>query len=155
MESKGFFENKSYEYILYNEKTNKIITLNDNQKKLLFQNCKISKIPEDINLENFDEMQMLVQDEAENRKDAITADILNSNNIKIGSRIQAIKTLSNIRIRNYEDSLLSARGDEESKLRRAIEKERKKAAEKVNVLEDKLKIVSTYALDAVCLLDIL
>ena len=154
MQTKGFFENTSYEYILYNIDSHQARTLNENEKKYIFQNCKPSKIPNNIELDDFDEIQMLAQDEAEKRKEVLKNEILNSNNIKIGSRIQAIKTLSGIRIRNYEDTLLSVHGDEEAKIRRAIEKEKKKAEEKIAVLEEKLKIVGTYALDAICLLDV-
>ena len=53
-----------------------------------------------------------------------------------------------------EDELVGATGKDEERLRRAIEKEKKKTADKIKILEEKLKYVGTYSLDAICLLDV-
>lgn len=37
---------------------------------------------------------------------------------------------------------------------RAINREREKTNEKIRILEEKLNYVGTYALDAICLLDV-
>ena len=98
---------------------------------------------------------MIVEDAAENRKEELASKAMGKNNVKIGSRIQALKDLSNIRIRKLEDELIGSVGNDEERLRRAIKKKKKKVADKVSILEDKMKYVGTYALDAICLLDVL
>ncbi len=77
------------------------------------------------------------------------------NNVKIGSRIRAISDLSAARIRSMEDELIGATGKEEERIRRAIAKEQSKTAEKIAILDEKMSQVGTYALDAVCLLDVI
>ena len=91
---------------------------------------------------------------AENRKGEIAKDAISGNAIKIGSRIEALRNLSNYRIRNLEDELIGAVGKDEERIRRAITKERAKTDEKIRILEEKMNYVGTYALDAVCLLDV-
>lgn len=154
MEFKGFFENRSYEYILSSEDGSVIICLDENQKKTFFQEVKNAKAPSDICFDYFDDMQMNVQDAAETRKEEISSEAMSRNSIKIGSRIHAIQNLSAIRVRNLENELLVADGKTEDKLRKAIEREKTKAADKVAILEEKLKYVGTYALDAIGLVDI-
>ena len=155
MKFKGFFETKTYEYFLSTEDGTKVICLNEEEKKKIIQNLQIAKLPSDLKYDNFDEMKMLVEDKANIRKEQIASDAMNKNTVKIGSRIQAIRNLSNIRIRQIEDRLIGSNSKEEEKLRRAIEREKKKAKEKIEILEEKLKYVGTYSLDAVCLLDVM
>ena len=154
MEFKGFFENRSYEYILSTEDGAEIICLDDNQKKIFFREIKNAKIPMDIVFDSFDDMQMKVQDVVEGRKEEITSEAMSRNSVKIGSRIHAIRDLSAIRIRNLENDLLVTTGKPEEKIKKAIEREHSKAAEKISILEEKLKYVGTYALDAIALVDI-
>ena len=97
---------------------------------------------------------MNAEDLAECRNEEIAQEAISGNAIKIGSRIEALRKLSNIRVRNLEVELLGAVGKDEEKLRRAIEREKNKTAAKIKILEDKMKYVGTYALDAICLLDI-
>ena len=155
MEFKGFFETKAYEYILSNEDGSKVICLNEDQKKVLFQEVKVGRIPSEISFDAFDELRMQIEDVVELRKEEFSSEAMGRNNIKIGSRIQAIKNLSRIRIREHEDNLIGASGKEEEKIRKAIEREKQKANEKIAILENKLKFVGTYALDAICLLDVI
>ena len=155
MNFKGFFETKSYEYILSTEDGSKVVGLSEDEKKMLLQNIRVTKAPGDVNYENFDEMMMTVEDNADVRKEQIATEAMSKNAIKIGSRMKAIRNLSNIRIRQIEDKLIGTTGKDEEKLRRAIEREKKKADEKIAILEEKLKYVGTYSLDAVCLLDVM
>ena len=69
-------------------------------------------------------------------------------------RIEALRNLSNYRVRNLEDELIGAVGKDEERIRRAINREREKTDEKIRILEEKLNYVGTYALDAICLLDV-
>lgn len=155
MEYKGFFETKTFEYILASEDGTEVYCLNEEERKQLFQEVKNGKIVEDISIEAFDEIKMSVEDAAENRKEEFSSEAMGKNSIKIGSRIQAIKNLSECRIRNMENSMIGTSGKEEEKLRKAILREQKKLEEKLFVLEEKLKFVGTYALDAVCLIDVI
>ena len=98
---------------------------------------------------------MNIEDTAENRKEQFAAEAMGKNNVKIGSRIHALRDLSNIRIRNMEDELIGSHGKDEEKIRRAIERERRKVADKISILEEKMKYVGTYALDAICLIDVM
>ena len=153
MKFKGFFDIRSYEYVLSDIEGEKIICLNDEQKKLLLQEIKNGKVPSDVSLENFDEISMRVQDVMEERKDELSVEAMGRNNVKIGSRIKAIKNLSSMRIRNYEDDLMVSSGKEADRIRNSIKREEKKTKERIDILEEKLKFVGTYALDAVCLID--
>ncbi|SEM19620.1 Helicase conserved C-terminal domain-containing protein [Butyrivibrio sp. ob235] len=154
MEFKGFFETSSYEYFLVKEDASNIICLNEDQKKQLFQELVVGKVPQDISYDGFDELRMAVEDAAENRKEEFASEAMGKNDVKIGSRIQAVRSLSNIRIRELEDKLLTVTGKEEEKTRKAIAREKQKAESKVAILEEKLKFVGTYALDAICMLDV-
>lgn len=62
-----------------------------------------------------------------------------------------IDTAGHIHVSN----LLGVSSKEEGKLRRAIEREKTKTADKIKILEEKLKYVGTYSLDAICLLDVI
>ena len=54
-----------------------------------------------------------------------------------------------------ENELIGTSGKDEERLRRAIEREKKKTADKIKILEEKLKYIGTYSLDAICLLDVI
>ena len=75
-------------------------------------------------------------------------------NVKIDLRIQALRDLSDIRVRSMEDELIGATGKDKERLRKAIAREKRKVADKIAILEEKLKYVGTYSLDAVCLIDV-
>ncbi len=150
MEFKGFIDTKTYEYLLADESGSKVIRLNDDQKKYLLQNVTNGKTPASISFENFDEIRMIVDDSAEEQKESLANEAIGKNNIKIGSRIQALRSLSDIRIHALENKLIGATGKDEEKLRRAISREQKKVQGKIDILEEKMKYVGTYSLDAIC-----
>lgn len=154
MEFDGFFDSKSYEYFICKEDATAVHVLDDDQKKEIFQNIRVSKKPDSILLDYFDEAKMKAEDLAEERKEEIAKEAISGNAIKIGSRIEAIRNLSGIRVRNLEDELIGATGKEEERIRRAIAREKSKTTEKINILEEKLNYVGTYSLDAICLLDV-
>lgn len=128
--------------------------MDDTQKKQLLQNVRVSKKPDSVVLDFFDEVRMKVEDLAEDRKEEIAKDAISGNAIKIGSRIEALRNLSNYRVRKLEDELIGVVGKDEERIRRAINREREKTNEKIRILEEKLNYVGTYALDAICLLDV-
>ena len=154
MEFDGFFDARSYEYILCQEDASKFIVLDETQKKQLLQNVKVAKKPDSVVLDFFDEARMKVEDLAEDCKKEIAKDAISGNAIKIGSRIEALRNLSNYRVRNLEDELIGAVGKDEERIRRAINRECAKTDEKIRILEKKLNYVGTYSLDAICLLDV-
>lgn len=154
MEFDSFFDARSYEYIICQEDASKLYVLDDTQKKQLLQNVRVSKKPDSVVLDFFDEVRMKVEDLAEDRKEEIAKDAISGNAIKIGSRIEALRNLSNYRVRKLEDELIGVVGKDEERIRRAINREREKTNEKIRILEEKLNYVGTYALDAICLLDV-
>ena len=154
MEFKGFFETRTYEYLLVDESDLSIRCLDDETKKMLLQQVKNGKIPLDVSFENFDEMRMSIEDAAEQRKEEFAVEAMGKNNVKIDSRIQALRDLSDIRVRSMEDELIGAKGKDEERLRKAIAREKSKVADKIAILEEKMKYVGTYSLDAVCLIDV-
>lgn len=97
---------------------------------------------------------MIIEDTVEKRKESFSIEAMGKNNVKIGSRIQALRNLSDIRIRSMEDNLIGATRKEEERIRRAIAREKQKVTEKIAILEEKMKYIGTYALDAVCLIDV-
>ena len=154
MDFKGFFETRSYEYFMSNVDGSKVICLDDEQKKQLLMEIKNDKSPSEVSLERYDDIGMVVEESVESRKEELSAMAMGKNNVKIGSRIQALNNLSNIRIRNLENDLVGAYGKDEEKIRKAIDREKKKLSDKIAILEEKMKYVGTYALDAVCLIDV-
>lgn len=154
MEYKGFFETRTFEYIIANENGSFVHCLSDDETKQLFKEVKNAKLPQDFTLDFFDDMRMSIEDAAENRKEEFSSEAMGKNSVKIGSRMQAVKSLSDIRIRNLESELMGAAGKNEERIKKTIEREHKKVSEQLAVLEDKLRFVGTYALDAVCLIDV-
>ena len=154
MEFDGFFNTKTYEYLLCKDDASEVYVLNETEKKELFQNVKVAKKPENLILDCYDDVKMNAEDLAEQRKEEIAQEAISRNSIKIGSRIEALRNLSKIRVSNMENELIGASGKDEERLRRAIEREKKKTADKIKILEEKLKYVGTYSLDAICLLDV-
>lgn len=155
MEFDGFFDTKTYEYLVCKEDASEMRVLDETEKKALFQNVKVAKKPENLILDKFEEVMMNAEDLAEQRKEEIAQDAIGRNSVKIGSRIEALRNLSEIRVKNMENELIGTSGKEEERLRRAIEREKKKTADKIKILEDKLKYIGTYSLDAICLLDVI
>lgn len=155
MEFKGFFNTRSYEYFLSDKTGSRVICLDEDNRKSLLREAKTGKIPTDISYDDFDEIRMRVEDAAEERKEQFAAEAMGKNNVKIGSRIKAIKNLSEIRIKDLEDEIVGATAKDEERIHRAIQREKKKVADKVAILEEKTKYVGTYALDALCLVDVL
>ena len=130
MEFDSFFDARSYEYIICQEDASKLYVLDDTQKKQLLQNVRVSKKPDSVVLDFFDEVRMKVEDLAEDRKEEIAKDAISGNAIKIGSRIEALRNLSNYRVRKLEDELIGVVGKDEERIRRAINREREKTNEK-------------------------
>ena len=155
MEFKGFFETRSYEYFLTDESGNTIECLDDERKKQLLQVVNNGRSPLNVSFDHFDDIQMHIEEAAEERKEALAAEATSKNNVKIGSRIKGIRNFSEIRIKELEDQLIGAIGKDEEKYRRAIAKEKKKAAEKIAILEEKMKYIGTYSLDSVSLIDVM
>lgn len=154
MEFKGFYETRSYEYVVVPAGITSARCLGDDEKKFLFQALQNAKVPENLPVDSYDDAQFEAESAAEERKEEIIKDVASRNNVKIGSRIRAISDLSAARIRSMEDELIGAIGKEEERIRRAIARERSRTVEKVSILEEKMNQVGTYALDAVCLLDV-
>ncbi len=146
MEFDGFFNTKTYEYLLCKDDASEVYVLNETEKKELFQNVKVAKKPENLILDCYDDVKMNAEDLAEQRKEEIAQEAISRNSIKIGSRIEALRNLSKIRVSNMENELIGASGKDEERLRRAIEREKKKTADKIKILEEKLKYVGTYSL---------
>lgn len=154
MEFKGFYQTKLFEYVLAKVDGTMVRCLTEDEKKKLMRHASNSKQPENLNYDNYDTVRMEADDIAEQRKEEIAADVMSTNNMKIGFRIQAIKSLSEIRIHKKENELIGATSKEEERIRKAIEREKKKTADKISILEDKLKFVGTYSFDAFSVVDI-
>lgn len=128
--------------------------MDETQKKQLVQSVRVSKKPDGVDLDFFDEVKMKIEDLAQNRKEQIAEDAISKNAIIIGSRIEALSNLSNCRIRNLEDDLVGAVGKDEERIRRAIIREQAKTDEKIGILKEKLKYDAKYGIDAICLIDV-
>ena len=155
MDFNGLLKNKTYEYMLVNNNGSSVICLDEKQELSLFGNVSNGKHLMNPELSSFDDIYMTAQDAAEEQKEKITAEVSGKNQVKIQSRIQAIEKLSALRIRQLEDELISMGETNDERQRKAIQREQRKTAERVAILEDKLKCVGTYALDAICLIDVI
>lgn len=154
MEFKGFYKTRTFEYIAVSVGDHSARCLNDDEKKHLFQAIYNAKTPDGLPVDSYDDAQFEAESIAEERKEEIIRDVASRNTVKIGSRIRAIKDLSTARIRAMEDELIGATGKGEERIRRAIAREQSRTAENVAILEEKLNQVGTYALDAICILDV-
>ncbi|MBR1495368.1 MAG: DEAD/DEAH box helicase family protein [Acidaminococcaceae bacterium] len=153
MAFQGFHSNKSYEYILVNPCQMQTVCLEDEQKKLLFQGVKTGKAPFELPFDLFNEAMYAAENAAERRKEEIMEELMGRNRIKIGSRIQAVQNLSHSRILALQNELGIA-GETEEKILKAMKREKERTNAKIAILEEKLRLSGTYALDAVCQIDI-
>lgn len=75
--------------------------------------------------------------------------------VKIVSRMEAIKKLSELRIREHQNNLIGANTKDAERLHKAIAKEQKKTVEKLRILEEKRKLGSSSFLQGIVLLEII
>ena len=84
----------------------------------------------------------------------MSQEMTEKNDIKIISRIKAIQSLSDIHIREKMEELEDADEARKEKIMRAIEKERKRTREKLDILEKRRNLTYSSSLQGLCVLDV-
>lgn len=85
----------------------------------------------------------------------IESSLISSNDVKIVSRMEAIKKLSELRIKEHQNNLIGANTKDTERLHKAIAKEQKKTVEKLRILEEKRKLGTSSFLQGVVLLELI
>ena len=99
--------------------------------------------------------QTVADEETDKLLENIESFLIRSNDVKIVSRMEAIKKLSELRIREHQNNLIGANPKDTERLHKAIAKEQKKTAEKLRILEEKRKWGSSSSLQGVVLLEVI
>jgi len=151
----GFRNQKAIAYILIDPATDKKVDLDTDDWKNIFLSVQTSKKQVTLTADDLEDARI----EADNVSDNMLADMaqgmVSSNDVKIVSRIEAVKKLSKSRINEYENELIGASPKESERLWRAISKEKAKTEEKVHILETKRKLSSNSSFQGLFVLEVI
>lgn len=130
------------------------VDLTEDEWKKLFINLQGTKKEVSIDSEVLEMSKTLADDLSEMQLDNLRSELMGNNDIKLVSRIEAIKVLSRLRISKKEGELLGASPKDAERIRKAIQKEMQKTEESVQILEEKRKFVSSAEYKALCIVEV-
>ena len=151
----GFRNQKTNAYVLVNTDANEAISVEEETWKNIFMNIQTSKRNVIWSIEDMEVAQTIADEETDKLLENIKTSLISSNDVKIVSRMEAIRKMSELRIREHQNNLIGASPRDAEKLHKAIMKEEKKTAEKLRILEEKRKLGSSSSLEGVALLEII
>lgn len=151
----GFRNTNITSYILVDTSTMETIVLEDEEWKSIFQNVQDSKRPVNLTVSNIEDARFSADEASDSILSEIQKRMTESNDIKIVSRMNAIRAIADIQIREQENNLIGAPEKEAEKIRRAIRKETKKTEEKLNILEKKRLLSTSASFQGMCVMDII
>jgi len=154
-EFNGFKDTNMTNYIIINPNDQTVTDIGDDEWKSIIQNVQNSKRPVDMQIEDIEDARAVADETSDEIMNGIQREMIGSNDIKIVSRIKAIRSLSEMRITEKENNLIGADEKEAEKIRREIEKEKKKMKEKLDILESKRKLGCSSSLLGLCVLDVI
>ena len=76
------------------------------------------------------------------------------NDVKISSRIQALRRLSRARVDNYQKDLQTASAANKERLMKSIERDRKRTADKIDELEKRKLLGVSTAFQSILILEV-
>jgi SNF2 family DNA or RNA helicase len=151
---KGFHDNCITSYVMVNFQNGTSVDLTEDEWKKLFINLQGTKKEVSIDSEVLGMSKTLADDLSEMQLDNLRSELMGNNDIKLVSRIEAIKVLSRLRISKKEGELLGASPKDAERIRKAIQKEMQKTEESVQILEEKRKFVSSAEYKALCIVEV-
>lgn len=151
----GFRNLNTNAYVLINVDDNEVISVEEEIWKSIFLNIQTSKRNVTLLRDDLEVAQTIADEETDKLLENIESSLISSNDVKIVSRMEAIKKLSELRIREHQNNLIGANPKDAERLHKAIAKEQKKTAEKLRILEEKRKLGSSSSLLGVVLLEII
>ena len=111
------------------------------------------KTKSEFNFDNFDDAMFNAQEEADRIRERIENQLSGTNSIKVESRIEALNSLSKARINKLQNDIMATTSLKKiNSLQDAIKKEKDKTREKVSMLKEKTKLVSSVASKGLCVL---
>lgn len=150
---KGFRNTVFTDYVLVNSETGQPQKISEEVFDDIVLKMKNIKGTLDFNFENFDEAMINAQDEAESIRESIENQLSGTNSIKIESRIEALKSLSETRINKLQNDIMSCSSQNKiEKLQTSIKKEKEKTAEKIGMLNEKMKLVGAFSSKGLCVI---
>ena len=154
VEYNGFRNTKYFEYILVDSKNGEVISLDEETRfDTIIMSMRNVKRGTEVDLNGYDDALMSAQEELEIRQAKYYNELESVNGIKIKSHIEAIKVLSENRVNELEKEIfMSCDPKEIEKNKRAIDRIKRNTEKKVAILSEKLKIVSSYSIKAMCVL---
>jgi hypothetical protein len=108
----------------------------------------------DMTVEDVENARIIADESSDEMMYEMQRGMIDSNDIKIVSRIKAIQSLSDLRIREKENDLIGADDREAEKIKRSIKKEKEKTRSKLEILEKKRKLGCSSSLLGLCVLDV-
>lgn len=150
----GFHDSNSTHYIAVDVDTEKcFIPTADDWKKIL-ANLENSKKSVQIDSEELQDFQEIADITAEADIKEQAQKIAGGNEVKINSRIQALRNLSQMRIEKYTSEARNEDEEQAERLKKAIARDRDKTEKKVADLEKRKKFGFTTAFQSVLILDV-
>lgn len=150
----GFRNHKTTAYVLIDPTDDEEIKLDGDDWKNIFLSVQTSKKQVTLTLDDLEDART----EADNVSDDMLADMaqgmVGSNDVKIVSRIEAVKKLSESRIHEHENELIGASPKDSERLWRAIAKEKAKTEEKLRILEAKRKLSPNSSFQGLFVLEV-
>ena len=150
----GFRETTMTSYVMVDRSDNKAVFLSDMQWSEIVHNIYGEKNPISITIEDVEDARFIADEMSDEELEKIHQEMTEKNDIKIISRIKAIQSLSDIHIREKMEELEDADEARKEKIMRAIEKERKRTREKLDILEKRRNLTYSSSLQGLCVLDV-
>lgn len=155
LEFVGFKNLNTSAYILVGTPDMHVLTLEEDAWKDLFLHVQPSKRAVTLSRDDLEEAQFAAEEAADALLAEMTSVFVSGNDVKIVSRMEALKKMSNARITAHENNLIGATPREDERLRKAIAKEQKKTEEKLKILEEKRRLGSSSSLQGICVLEVI
>lgn len=153
-EFNGFRDMNTTSFIFVDPVKNCAVNISDDEWKIVLQNIQNTKKPVDMTVEDVENARIIADESSDEMMYEMQRGMIDSNDIKIVSRIKAIQSLSDLRIREKENDLIGADDREAEKIKRSIKKEKEKTRSKLEILEKKRKLGCSSSLLGLCVLDV-
>lgn len=150
---KGFRNTVFTDYVIINSDTGDVVPISAEAFDEHVLKMKKIKVKSEINLDNFDDAMNNAIDEADALLEKIENQLAGTNSIKVESRIEALNALSKARVSKLQNDIMASSSQKKiDSLQNAIKKEKEKTREKIEMLKEKTKLVSSVASKGLCVL---
>ena len=151
----GFRNQKAIAYILIDPVVDEEIRLDGDEWKNIFLSMQTSKKQVTLTIDDLEDARAEADNVADNMLADMAQSMVSSNDVKIVSRIEAVKKLSESRVKDHENELIGASPKDSERLLRAIAKEKAKTEEKLHILEAKRNLSSNSSFQGLFVLEVI